>query len=153
MGGSPRASRRRARAIWTLVCARALSGGARALGSSVAAPDDARSTRRAAGVPPVTLGCAPVARGASACAHSSSDPAAPARDQRLRPSYRGPSLSGLHSLLRASGRSAAWRAGWRRSQGRDKLRPSYLSAARGARTQRPGMDPPGRSVALCGVRQ
>ena len=40
MGGSPRASGRRARAIWALLCARALSGGARALGSSVAAPDE-----------------------------------------------------------------------------------------------------------------
>ena len=28
-----------------------------------------------------------------------------------------------------------------------------LSAARGARTQRPGMDPPGKSVARCGARQ
>ena len=82
MGGSPRASRRRARAIWTLLYARALSGGARALRSSVAAPDDARSTRRAAGGRPVPLGRASVARGASACTHSSSDPTAPARDQR-----------------------------------------------------------------------
>ena len=77
-----RASGRRARAIWALLCARALSGGARALRSSVAAPDDARSTRRAAGGRPVPLGRASVARGASACTHSSSDPTAPARDQR-----------------------------------------------------------------------
>ena len=72
MGGSPRASGRRARAIWALLCARALSGGAGALGSSVAAPNDARSTRRAAGCPPAPLGCVPAARGGSARPHSSS---------------------------------------------------------------------------------
>ena len=62
MGGSPRASGRRARAIWALLCARALSGGAGALGRSVAAPNDARSTRRAAGCPPAPLGYVPAAR-------------------------------------------------------------------------------------------
>ena len=83
MGGSPRASGRRARAIWALLRARALSGGAGALGSSVAAPDDARSTRRAAGCPPVPLGYVPAARGGSARPHSSSCPAGRLRDQRL----------------------------------------------------------------------
>ena len=82
MGGSPRASGRRARAIWALLCARALSGGAGALGSSVAAPNDARSTRRAAGCPPAPLGCVPAARGGSARPHSSSCPAGRLPDQR-----------------------------------------------------------------------
>eukprot|EP00964_Phaeocystis_antarctica_P065107 scaffold39227_cov58-Phaeocystis_antarctica.AAC.1 len=38
------------------------------------------------------------------------------------------SLSGLHSLLRASRRSAAWRVGWRRSQGRDCRRARSAAA-------------------------
>ena len=81
--GSPRTSRRRVRAICTLLFTHAFSGAARGLRRSGAAPRVARSTRRAAGGPPVPLGRASSARGASACTHSSSDPQLPARDRRL----------------------------------------------------------------------
>ena len=82
--GSPRTSRRRARAICTLLFTRAFSGAARGLRSSGAAPRVARSTSRAACGPPVPLGRTPAARGASTCTHSSSDPERPARDRRQR---------------------------------------------------------------------
>ena len=51
-----RASGRRARAIWALLCARALSGGARALGSSVAAPDERDIDPPNSGMPSRTPG-------------------------------------------------------------------------------------------------
>jgi len=51
-----RASGRRARAIWALLCARALSGGARALGSSVAAPDERDIDPPSSGMPSRTPG-------------------------------------------------------------------------------------------------